>query len=323
METGVYTMKKPDRPKTNEFGWVFAFLFPKKAKPIAPKPGAAPVSMPPSSSSVASAVPVSSTPPSAPPARPPAASPVTPTQSFPPPATYGQNVTQAPLASKPAAPIQSSPAAKPAAENPPGNPIFQPGKLLPAFWTVASVLSFIVNMILIVTLIILGQELFELKRLVGNNVLGGLYDNFVLMDQAHIKSQIKVQDNIPVSFTLPISQDTVVVLTEPTYITNVMINLSSGGLSINSPANITLPAGTNLPVHLNLTVPVDTRIPITLNVPIDIPLEQTELHKPFTGLQNVIGPYNSMLDPTVSTVDDVPICRDPMISWFCYSFFVK
>jgi hypothetical protein len=313
-------MKKPDRPKTNELGWMFAFLFPKKAKPIASKPDAAPVSTPPpSSSSVASAAPVSSTPPGQP-ARPPVAA---PTQSFPPPATYGHNVTQAPLASKPAAPIQSSPAAKPAAEKTTGNPIFQPGKLLPAFWTVASVLSFIVNMILIVTLIILGQELFELKRLVGTNVLGGLYDNFVLMDQAHIKSQIKVQDKIPVSFTLPISQDTVVVLTEPTYIANVMINLNSGGLSINSPANITLPAGTNLPVHLNLTVPVDTRIPITLNVPVDIPLEQTELHKPFVGLQNVIGPYNTMLDPTVSTIDDVPVCQDPMISWFCYSFFVK
>ena len=313
-------MKKPDRPKTNEIGWMFAFLFPKKNKPIAPKPGVAPVSMPPPpSSNVASAAPVSSTP-SGPPARPPVA---TSTQSFPPPATSGHNVTQAPLAHKPAASTQASAVDKSEAEKKPGLFSFQPQKLLPAFWTVASVLSFIVNMILIVTLIILGQELFELKRLVGNNVLGGLYDNFVLMDQAHIKSQIKVQDNIPVSFTLPISQDTVVVLTEPTYITNVMINLSSGGLSINSPANITLPAGTNLPVHLNLTVPVDTRIPITLNVPVDIPLEQTELHKPFVGLQNVIGPYNAMLDPTITTHSELPLCQDPMINWFCEMFFVR
>jgi hypothetical protein len=100
-----------------------------------------------------------------------------------------------------------------------------------------------------------------------------------------------------------------------------MISLNSGGLSINSPANITLPAGTNLPVHLDLTVPVSTTIPITLNVPVDIPLNQTELHEPFVGLQNVIGPFNAMLDPKVKSISDVPICQDPMLKWFCDSFF--
>ena len=181
----------------------------------------------------------------------------------------------------------------------------------------------LVNIILIVTLIILAQELFELKRMVGGHVLGGLYDNFVLMDQAHIKSQIKVQDTIPINFTLPISQDTVVVLTQPTYIKNVMIALNSGGLTINSPANITLPAGTNLPVHLELTVPVDTKIPVTLNVPVDIPLNQTELHQPFAGLQNVIGPFNSLLAPEITTSSEAPPCQNDMTGWFCDMFFVK
>lgn len=292
-------MKKPDRPKTNAIGWMFAFLFPKKSKPIPAKPVTASASTPfPEASPV-----VSSSAPTSHPAG---------TISAPPPAAVLPPVAPKSTVNTPAQ-----------AEKKPGLFSFQPRKLLPAFWTVASVLSFIVNMILIVTLIILGQELFELKRLVGNNVLGGLYDNFVLMDQANIKSTIKVEDTIPVNFSLPISQDTVVVLTEPTYIANVMINLNSGGLSINSPANITLPAGTNLPVHLELTVPVDTTIPITLNVPIDIPLDQTELHEPFVGLQNVIGPYNRMLDPSITTASQVPLCQNPMVSWFCNSFFVK
>lgn len=305
-------MKKPDRPKTNELGWLLTFFFPKKAKPIPTKPVSAPVT------------PQAVTPPAALP-RPVDAPPplfvATPPTAPPLPAATKPPISVPPMAPPPAPlPASKAPAATDAEKK---TPIFQPAKLLPAFWTIAGGLSILVNIILIVTLIILGQELFELKRLVGGHVLGGLYDNFVLMDQAHIKSQIKVQDNIPINFTLPISQDTVVTLTEPTYISNVMINLNSGGLSINSPANITLPAGTNLPVHLQLDVPVTTNVPITLNVPVDIPLDQTELHEPFVGLQKVIGPFNSMLMPNILTTTDVPECQNGMINWFCDSFFVK
>lgn len=307
-------MTKPDKPNffskigTN-LSWVSALIFPKKSKPT-PKPSAAPVSAPP---------------PALPP-RPPATPPSTfssPAPVVPPPVISQPPVAPRPVAPPPPVVTSASAASKPAEEKKPGLFSFQPRKLLPAFWTVASVLSFIVNLILIVTIIILGQELFELKRLIGNNVLGGLYENFVKMDEANIATTIQVVDTIPVSFNLPISQDTVVTLTEPTFISNVMINLSSGGLTINSPANITLPAGTNLPVHLELTVPVDTTIPITLNVPVDIPLNQTELHEPFVGLQGVIGPYHRMLDPNIKTASDVPICNDPMVSWFCQTFFVK
>ena len=308
-------MKKPDRPKTNAIGWALAFLFPKKAKPIPPKPGPAPVSTPPpvlhTAQPPATNVPVSS-PPSLPPTPPPAAKgPV----SFPPPVPpTPPPAAKAPVSfPPPPAPLPASKASAPAAGR------FQPAKLLPAFWTVTGALSLIVNIILIVTLIILGQELFQLTRLVGGHVLNGLYTNFQKMDEAHIQSNIKVNDNIPINFTLPISQDTVVTLTEPTYINNVMINLNSGGLTINSPANITLPAGTNLPVHLQLDVPVSAQIPITLNVPVDIPLNQTQLHEPFVGLQEVIGPFNGMLNPNITTASDA--CGTDF-SWFCNLFFV-
>ena len=311
-------MKKPDRP--NEFGWVLAFLFPKKGKPIAPKSGPAPVSVPPPALHTAQP-PATSAPVSIPPVMP----------ATPPPAA------KAPVSFPPPAPVTPPPAAKtPVSFPPPPAPLpvskapaataagkFQPAKLLPAFWTVTGALSLIVNLILIVTLVILAQQLFELKRLVGGHVLNGLYTNFQKMDEAHIQSNIKVQDNIPINFTLPISQDTVVTLTEPTYITNVMINLNSGGLTINSPANITLPAGTNLPVHLQLDVPVNVQVPITLNVPVDIPLNQTQLHEPFVGLQNVIGPFNSMLDPALTAPSQVPACSWPIINWFCDSFFIR
>ena len=42
---------------------------------------------------------------------------------------------------------------------------------------------------------------------------------------------------------------------------------------------------------LDLIVPVDQMIPVNLNVKVDIPLNQTDLHKPFVGLQEVVRPY--------------------------------
>jgi hypothetical protein len=199
-------------------------------------------------------------------------------------------------------------------------PVFQPGKLLPAFWTVAGVLSFIVNVILIVVLMGLGQELFALKRLIGNGLVGGLYTNFILMDQAHIKTNIPVADDVPVNFNLSISQDTIVTLTQPTRINGAQVSLTSGGVAINSPANITLPAGTNLPVHLELTVPVTTTIPITINVPVDIPLDQTDLHKPFIGLQQVVSPYYWLLQPQVNSAADLEACQGGW-GWLCGLIF--
>lgn len=321
-------MKKPDsakpKEKANELGWVFAFLFPKKPKPIPPKPSAtssALPTVPPTASSSAPATPPALFVPTPPPAQPTTQPPV---QAAP---------VQQPIAAKPPVvmpPVAPPPTPLPAAKAPTAKTATEKKgltldrtKIFPAFWTVTGGLSLLVNIILIVTLIILAQQLFVLKRLVGGHVLGGLYDNFVLMDQAHISTNIKVQDTIPINFTLPISQDTTVTLTEPTYIPNVMIVLNSGGLSINSPANITLPAGTNLPVHLQMDVPVSTNVPVTLNVPVDIPLDQTSLHEPFVGLQKVIGPFNSLLDPSITTASQVTDCQKPILDWFCNSFFDK
>jgi hypothetical protein len=100
----------------------------------------------------------------------------------------------------------------------------------------------------------------------------------------------------------------VVVLREPASINGARVTLNTGGLSINNaPADIILPAGTTLPVHLELVVPVQQTIPITLTVPVDIPLNQTELHEPFTGLQQVIAPFYWLLKPEWTSCKDVPV----------------
>jgi hypothetical protein len=211
----------------------------------------------------------------------------------------------------------SAPAAAPAKTL--GKRIFEPANALPAFWTVASAISLLVNLVLIVALILLGRELFVLKTLVGEKLIGGLYENFIFMDQAHIKTNISVADNIPINFTLPISQDVVVVLTQNTTINGANVRINTGGMAINSAANIILPAGTNLPVHLELNVPVNTTVPIQINVPVDIPLQQTELHKPFIGLQQVVAPFYNLLQPQMKGPQDVPLCE--RISGLCSFYF--
>lgn len=194
------------------------------------------------------------------------------------------------------------------------------GRVLPAFWTVASLFSLATNIILIVVLILVGRQLFLLKSLVQYGLIGGLYDNFVKMDSAHIITDIQVDATIPIQFDLPVSTDTTVVLTRDISIPNTFVALNTAGsginLSINAPANITLPEGTPLDIHLEMVVPVSTSIPVSLPVHVDIPLNQTDLHEPFVGLQNVVAPYRSYLNSLPDTWQSTPICSASMF-WLC------
>ncbi len=178
-------------------------------------------------------------------------------------------------------------------------PLLWQGKIGPAFWTIAGVFSLVLNVVLIVTLVLVGKELFNLKNLVTRQLIGGLHRNFALMDQAVISTRVPVHDTIPVQFTLPVKATTHVTLSEDTVLSNARVNLVTGGLSITqAPTDILLPAGTQLPIELNLEVPVDTTVPVDLEVFVEIPLRDTQLHNPFVGLQNVISPYNELLANT-------------------------
>jgi hypothetical protein len=216
--------------------------------------------------------------------------------------------------------VREAPPARPRREIwPRVRPFLWRGRLGPAFWTVASTLSLVVNVILIVILILLGRQLFFLKEtVVSDQLINGLYDNFVLMDQAHIRTTItvsdtiQVKDTIPVVFDLPLSQKTVVTLTEKTPIKGATIYLNNAAV----PLDLDLPAGTKLGINLNLTVPVNQMLPVTLNVPVnltvpvDIPLDQTELHKPFVGLQQVLAPFRNLLADVPATWGSV--CKGAM-----------
>lgn len=173
-----------------------------------------------------------------------------------------------------------------------------------AFKTVAILFSFVVNLILVVALIGALMFIFDLKKGVAEPLLGGLYNGFVQMDEAHISTTIPVNTTIPVSdkvtadFNLPLQQTTNVILAQDTVITGASVSINGGILQLsNAPTTILLPQGTVLPVILDLTVPVKQDIPVNLNIPVsipvavDIPLTQTELHQPFTDLRDLFSPY--------------------------------
>ena len=211
------------------------------------------------------------------------------------PRAAGAGVTPSPKAptstSLPAA-ASSSTSSRPISSKPKQSS----SKIGPIFWTVASVISLLVNIgtvvILLVVVNLLGgtKATLALMQNQANGLLGGLYNNFVKMDAASIKTTIHVEKEIPVQFSLNVSGPTDVTLIRDVAINGALVTVNTGGLNINNArANIVLPAGTVLPINIqNLVVPVDQKVLAVLDVPVNIPLNQTELHDPFVGLQKVI-----------------------------------
>lgn len=190
----------------------------------------------------------------------------------------------------------------------------KPASVITGFWRFAILFSFLVNVILVLVLLVVVGLIFQIKNGIASPLIGGLYDNFLLMDQAHIVTTIQVvdtiqvNDTIPVVFDLPLQQDTAVTLIQDTPINNATIYLNGSPIALN----IVLPQGTPLNINLNMTVPVSKTIPVVLNVPInlqvpvDIPLAQTNLHEPFTNLAALVQPYDAMLDALPSSWGEIP-----------------
>lgn len=185
-------------------------------------------------------------------------------------------------------------------------------KFGPPFWTITGILSLIVNVVLIVVLYSLAQQIFGIKNALNQQLIAGLSDNFAMMDQAHIRTTIPINTSVPAKFNVPLNTQTVVKLQKDVLLRRArVLNLTTGTLTISSaPADIVLPAGTELPVSLNLTVPIDQQIPVNLTVDVDIPLNQTDLHRPFVGLQNVVAPYYQLLSNTPNTLQQAVCGKD-------------
>ena len=180
-----------------------------------------------------------------------------------------------------------------------------------AIWDVSSIISLVVNIVLAVIIITLGMRLQQLQDTV-NGLLGGLYDNFVRMDNSVISTTISVNQDIQLDFMLPVVQEeTYVTLTRDVTIRGAMV----GVLSL--PTTVTLPRGTSLPISLNIEVPVQRTIPVNLTVPVYIKLAEAlpadpntaNLHSAFIGLQNTVGPFYCLLEPGAVDYTGAAICQ--------------
>lgn len=175
-----------------------------------------------------------------------------------------------------------------------------------AFKNVAIIFSFIVNIILVIVLLLALPLLIPVLNSVAKPLVGGLSDSFVQMGEASIERTISVDDQIPVVFTLPLQQETDVVLIEPVPMSvPATFVLPAGGGTINGTVILELPPGTSLPVALDMQVPVSTTIPVALDVGVDIPLQETELATPFNTLRELFEPLDGFIGGLPQSNDDL------------------
>ena len=188
-------------------------------------------------------------------------------------------------------------------------------KFLRALWTIASLISMAVTIVVIILTVVMFRAYRDIKLPEGvditmaNKFLGGLYANFEKLDRATIRATIPVDAQIPLDISVPVQTTTQITLAESVAIPNAQVVINTGGLNINSNARVTLPAGTPLSVNLNFNLPVQTSIPVHLDVPVVIPMTDTELHEPFVGLQDVVQPIFCLVNPNATNLDAQLICR--------------
>jgi hypothetical protein len=182
---------------------------------------------------------------------------------------------------------------------------------LPTFWTIASVLSMVVNIILIAVVFILLLNLGALRAKFNEatGLLPQLYGSFAAMDSATISRVIPVDANIPLNLTVPVTlTGQKIVLTQDTPLV-ARVEIHTGGLDlVTNNAQITLYRNQTLVVDLaQFNLPVQNNVPVHLDVPVRIPLNETELHQPFVGLRNIVQPYYCLMQPK-AVYSGVQVC---------------
>lgn len=170
----------------------------------------------------------------------------------------------------------------------------RPRKFWDATKTLILITSLFVDLFLIVAVVILANQVGAIKMTL-NTVLGQLDSAFEGLGQVVITDTIKINQQVPVRFELPLKQDTVVTTQSPVPIsTQATFSLGQFG-SINGVVSLQLPAGTSLPVHLEITVPVSNVIPVVFDQPVSIPLAEKGLGPVVAKLRAALGPLRGVV----------------------------
>lgn len=197
-----------------------------------------------------------------------------------------------------------------------------------AFKNIAIIFSFVVNFILVVSLLVISipalRAVFALKVGMVEPLLDDLDAAFVGLGEATIDTTVEIDESIPIQFDMPldqqlpidfplsIEQDTVVVLTQPVPLNMpARFNLPGGGGVINGLVSLSLPIGMRLPVHLSMVVPVSQTIPVQMNVPVSetIPIQMTvpvQIKLGEAGLDPAVEELRLVFRPVEDLVDSLP-----------------
>ena len=169
-------------------------------------------------------------------------------------------------------------------------------KLWSAFKNMAILFSFSFNLLILAALIIVAYWFIPVMNQVAKPLVGDLTKSLDGLVSAHIVQNIQVNDQIPISFDLPVSTVTnaEIIQAVPMAVDTSFV-LPAGGGSINGTVYFELPQGTLLPVALNINVPVSQTVPIEMVVSVDIPLEETEMGPVLRDLKEVMAPFEQFM----------------------------
>jgi hypothetical protein len=189
---------------------------------------------------------------------------------------------------------------------PNGRPRWRRFRFWNAFKNFAILFSFIVNFVLILVLLLAPEPVFMAKTQVAEPLLADLDAAFAALGETNIVTEVQIDDQLPVQFTLPLEQTTNVILMEPVPL-NVpaTFNFPGGGGAIYGSVSLQLPTGMVLPVALDLDVPVSTTVPVQMEVPVVINLNEAGMGPAITQLRGVFNPINVYLQSLPDTPDEV------------------
>lgn len=162
------------------------------------------------------------------------------------------------------------------------------------FWKTITVISIVLNLALLFVMITLGNSIFSLKSAFDDTGIEETAKAMTFEEGATLSTSIRIQDEVPVTFEVPLQRSTVVTLFEPAQIDGASISIRSATLSIDAPASLTLPVGAELPLALDFSVTVDTVVPIDLTVPVEIPIAESEVGEALSAMQGLLDPYRSI-----------------------------
>ncbi len=158
--------------------------------------------------------------------------------------------------------------------------------------------SFGLNVILFFVLIFLGVHLFVLDRGLKplQPLIADLTGTIDGLQNATIKASVPLNERLPISLQVPVSQNTNVRVTQavplqvPADITLPGVGFLKANVALN------LPEGLELPVFLSMTIPLESSVPVSLTVPVNIPLKDTELGPQFQKLGELVKPLADLVN---------------------------